>query len=56
MRIEELIKELEKIKKEHGNIEVLVHCRDGGGYYDYYDEPDFDVTPSDDDDKNFLAL
>ena len=56
MRIEDLIEKLEKIKEENGNIEVLVHYRDGGGYYDDYDEPDFDVTPSDEDNEKFLAL
>ena len=33
MTIEELIVELEKIKKEHGNIEVRVQYRDAGGDY-----------------------
>lgn len=33
MTIEELIKELEKIKEEHGNIEVRAQYRDDGGYY-----------------------
>ena len=34
MKIEDLIKELEKIQKKHGNIEVQVQYRDDGG--DYY--------------------
>lgn len=35
MTIEELITELEEIKKEHGNIEVKIQYRDGVffGYY-----------------------
>ena len=33
MTIEELITELEEIKKEHGNIEVKVQYRDDGGFY-----------------------
>lgn len=33
MNIEELIAELEKIKEEHGNIEVRVQYRDDGGDY-----------------------
>ena len=58
MKIEDLIKKLEWVKKKFGNIEVLVHYRDGGGYYDDYDEPDFDITLIDDDEDNnkFLAL
>ena len=38
MTIEELIAELEEIKKEHGNIEVKVQYRDDGGYYCGYDD------------------
>lgn len=34
MKIEDLIRELEKIQKKHGNIEVQVQYRDDGG--DYY--------------------
>ena len=33
MKIEDLIKELEKIQKKHGNIEVQVQYRDDGGDY-----------------------
>lgn len=33
MKIEDLIKELQKIQKEHGNINVAVQFRDDGGYY-----------------------
>lgn len=33
MTIEELIKQLEEIKKEYGNIEVKVQYRDAGGDY-----------------------
>ena len=36
MRIEELITELEEIKKEHGNIEVKVQYRDDGVFFGYY--------------------
>jgi len=33
MNISELIEELEKVKKEHGDIEVEIQYRDDGGYY-----------------------
>ena len=33
MSIEELIAELEKIKEEHGNIEVKIQYRDDGDFY-----------------------
>lgn len=33
MNIEELIKVLEQIKEDHGNIEVRVQYRDEGGDY-----------------------
>lgn len=33
MTIEELIKALEKIKEDYGNIEVRVQYRDAGGDY-----------------------
>ena len=33
MTIEELITELEEIKKEHGNIEVKIQYRDDGDFY-----------------------
>ena len=42
MTIEELIAELEKIKEEHGNIEVKIQYRDDGGIYCGYDD---DVEP-----------
>lgn len=38
MTIEELIAELEEIKKDHGNIEVKVQYRDVDGYYYGYDD------------------
>lgn len=38
MTIEELIAELEEIKKEHGNIEVKIQYRDDGGVYCGYDD------------------
>ena len=38
MTIEELIAELEEIKKEHGNIEVKIQYRDDGGAYCGYDD------------------
>lgn len=38
MKIEDLIKELEKIQKKHGNIEVQVQYRDDGG--DFYGTDD----------------
>ena len=38
MTIDELIAELEKIKEEHGNIEVKIQYRDDGGTYCGYDD------------------
>ena len=38
MTIEELIAELERIKEEHGNIEVKIQYRDDDGYYWGYDD------------------
>ena len=38
MTIEELIAELEQIKKEHGNIEVKVQYRDDGDFYSGSDD------------------
>ena len=38
MTIEELIAELEEIKKEHGNIEVKIQYRDDEGYCWGYDD------------------
>lgn len=38
MTIEELIAELEEIKKEHGNIEVKIQYRDDCGVYCGYDD------------------
>ena len=38
MNITDLIKELQKIHKEHGNIEVAVQYRDEGGDYHGVDE------------------
>ena len=38
MTIEELITELEEIKKEHGNIEVKIQYRDDGDFYCGYDD------------------
>ena len=38
MTIEELIAELEQIKKEHGNIEVKIQYRDDGGFYSGSDD------------------
>ena len=38
MKIEDLIRELEKIQKKHGNIEVQVQYRDDGGDYFGTDE------------------
>lgn len=37
MYIDELIKKLQEVKKEHGNIEVAVQYRDDGGYYSGHD-------------------
>lgn len=33
MRVEDLISELQEIKKKHGNIRVEVQYRDDGGVY-----------------------
>lgn len=50
MTIDELITELEEIKKEHGNIEVRVQYRDDGGYYCGSDEDlELSVEKEDDD-------
>ena len=38
MTIDELIAELEKIKEEHGNIEVKIQYRDDCGFYCGYDD------------------
>ena len=38
MTIEELIAELEEIKKEHGNIEVKIQYRDDCGFCCGYDD------------------
>lgn len=38
MTIEELIAELEEIKKEHGNIEVKIQYRDDCGVCHGYDD------------------
>lgn len=37
MKIDELIERLKEVKAEHGNIEVGVAYRDGGGYYSGFD-------------------
>ena len=55
MTIEELIAELEKIKEEHGNIEVRIQYRDDGGAYCGYDEF-FEPTVEYDMDGEFVAL
>ena len=58
MTIEELIAELEEIKKEHGNIEVKVQYRDDGGFYCGSDE---EIVLSvekdyDDEDEEYVLL
>ena len=58
MTIEELITELEEIKKEHGNIEVKVQYRDDGGFYCGSDE---EIVLSvekdyDDEDEEYVLL
>jgi hypothetical protein len=35
MKISELIERLEEVKKEHGNIEVVVEYREDGGWVAY---------------------
>lgn len=55
MTIEELIAELEKIKEEHGNIEVKIQYRDDCGTYCGYDEF-FEPTVENSMDGEFVAL
>lgn len=47
MTVTELIEGLEKVKKEHGDIEVVVQYRDGGGCYNGTDS---DIDPRVEDD------
>jgi molybdopterin synthase catalytic subunit len=53
MTIDELIKELEKIKEEHGNLDVVIYHR-----FDerdsYFKADDVDIMV--DDDKNIIYL
>ena len=56
MTIEELITELEEIKKEHGNIEVKVQYRDDGGFYYGSDEEILLSVEKDDDDEEECVL
>ena len=53
MTIDELIKELEKIKKEHGNLDVVIYHR-----FDerdsYFNDNYVDIMV--DDDKNIIYL
>ena len=57
MTIEELITELEEIKKEHGNIEVRVQYRDDGGYYCGSDEDlELSVETEDGDEEEYVLL
>ena len=53
MTIDELINELEKIKEEHGNLNVVIYQR-----YDSYDSyfTDNDLELMVDDDKNRIFL
>lgn len=55
MKIEDLIRELEKIQKKHGNIEVQVQYRDDGGDYFGTDEVRLYVEKDEivDEDGNF---
>ena len=53
MTIEELITELEKIKEEHGNIEVKVQYRDDGGFYCGSDEEILLSVEKDHDDEEY---
>ena len=57
MTIEELITELEEIKKEHGNIEVKVQYRDdGGAYCGYDDQVLLSVKKEYDDEEEYVLL
>lgn len=55
MNIEELIAELEEIKKEHGNIEVKIQYRDDGGFY-YGTDTQFILSVEKDDDEEYVLL
>lgn len=44
MRISELIKELEKIKEEHGDLVVAVFCNESTSDYSFYDEGSYYIT------------
>ena len=59
MTIEELIAELEEIKKEHGNIEVKVQYRDDGGVYCGYDDQvllSVEKQDDNDDEEEYVLL
>ena len=51
MKVDDLIKELEKIEEEYGNIEVKVQYRDDGGPYAGCDEPEIYVKDEDNEKK-----
>lgn len=53
MTIEDLIKELEKIKEEHGNLNVVIYHRHDT-YDSYFNDNDVDITV--DNDKNIIYL
>ena len=53
MKIDELIKELEKIKEEHGNLDVRVFQRYDGRDGSYWDD---DLEFMIDDEKHYVAL
>lgn len=53
MTIDELIKELEKIKEEHGNLNVVIYHRHDT-YDSYFNDNDVDIMV--DDDKNIIYL
>ena len=53
MKIDELIKELEKIKEEHGNLDVIIWHRHDS-YDSYFMDDDLELLI--DDEKHYVAL
>ena len=53
MTIDELINELEKIKEEHGNLNVVIYHRHDN-YDSYFTDNDIELMV--DDDKNIIYL
>lgn len=53
MKISELIKELQKLQSENGDVEVVVQYRDFGGLYSGRDD---DLEPFFDNEKREVVL